>query len=185
MQTVGADQEGPFDLQPLAVAGLDHGADTARVVAVTSDRHAGSHGAGAETVEHGLVEEHLQTAAMYRVLRPFVTGAHAARLGVDLFAVQADQHEFLGLQSDGVEVIGPDPELVKLSHGVRLHVDADTERLEVAHGLQHETRHTDLMQGQSDTQSSNAAPGNEDRSTIHGRRLGYQSGTYRPRCEST
>ena len=106
---------------------------------------------------------------MHRVLRPFVTGAHAARLGVDLFAVQADQHKFPGLQPDGVEVIGPDPELVELTHGVRLQVDADAERLEVAHGFQHETRHIDLMQGQCDTQSSNAAPGNEDRSTIHGR----------------
>src|SRR4030095_12802361 len=102
------------------------------------------------------------TAAMYRVLRPLVAGAHAARLGVDLFAVQADQHKFPGLQPAGTEVIGPKPELVELTHGVRLHVDADAERLEVAHGFQHETRHTDLMQGQCDTQSSNAGTGNED-----------------------
>ena len=106
---------------------------------------------------------------MHRILRPLVTGTQAARLGVHLFAVQSDQHPFPGLQPDGVELLGPDPELVELTHGVRLQVDADPERLEVPHRFQHETRHIDLMQGQCDTQSSNAAPGNEDRSTIHGR----------------
>ena len=131
--------------------------------------HARSNSAGAETLDDGLVEEHLQAAAVHRVLRPLVAGAHAARLGVHLFAVQSDQHQFPGLQPDGVELLWPDPELVELSHGVRLQVDADAERLEVPHGFQHETRHPDLMQGQCDTQSSNAAPGNEDRSTIHGR----------------
>jgi hypothetical protein len=127
------------------------------------------HGAGTETVEHGSVEEHLQTAAMYRVLRPLVAGAHPARLGVDLFTVQADQNKFSGLQPDGVELLGPDPELVELTHGVRLQVDPHPERLEVPYRFKHETRHIDLMQRQCDTQSSNAAPGNEDRSTIHGR----------------
>ena len=71
--------------------------------------HALSHGAGAETLDDGLVQEHLQAAAVHRVLRPLVAGAHAARLGVDLFAVQSDQHKFPGLQPDGVELLGPIP----------------------------------------------------------------------------
>ena len=69
---------------------------------------------------------------------------------------------------DGVELLGPEPELVELTHSVRLQIDAHPERLEVPDGLEYEAGHTDLMQGQCDTQSSNAAPGNEDRSTIHG-----------------
>ena len=35
------------------------------------------------------------------------------------------------------------------------------------HGLQHEARYADLMQGQGDTQSSDAPTGNQNRSTIH------------------
>jgi hypothetical protein len=35
------------------------------------------------------------------------------------------------------------------------------------HRFQYDARHPNLMQGQRDTQSSDAAPGNEDRSTIH------------------
>ena len=170
MQTVRADQQGPLDLAALAVARLDQCPDAAAVVviAVAGDRQAGSNGVCAETLDDGPVEQHLQTAAVHRILRPLVAGAQAARLGVHLLAVQSDQHPFPGLQPDGVELLGPDPEFVELAHRVRLQVDAHPERLEVPHGFQHEARHADLMQGQSDTQSSNAAPGNEDRSMIHG-----------------
>jgi hypothetical protein len=64
-------------------------------------------------------------------------------------------------------LLWPDPKLVELTHRVRLQVDADSERLQIAHGFEHDTRHADLVQGQRDCQTSNAAPGNEDRSMIH------------------
>ena len=70
---------------------------------------------------------------MYRILRPLVAGAHAARLAVHLFPVQSDQHKFPGLQSDGVELLWADAKLVELSHSVWLQVDADAERLEMLH----------------------------------------------------
>jgi hypothetical protein len=87
----------------------------------------------AESLDDGLVEEHLQAATVHRVLRPLVAGVHTARLAVHLFAVQSDQHPFPGLQPDGVELLWPDPKLIELSHGVWLEVDADAERLEVPH----------------------------------------------------
>jgi hypothetical protein len=66
-------------------------------------------------------------------------------------------------------MLGPDPKFGELTHCVRLQVDAHSERLEVLHRLEHETRHTNLMQRERNRQSSYAAPGNEDRSMVHGR----------------
>src|SRR5688572_19524778 len=169
MQTVRADQQRPLDAEARAITRLDQRPDAgaAGMLAIPRDLHARSNSASAETLDDRVVEEHLQAAAVYRVLRPLVAGAHAARLGVHLLAVQSDQHEFPGLQPDGVQLLRSDPELIELSHGVRLQVDADAKRLEMPHRFQHDAWDPDLMQGQGDTQSSDAAPGNEDRSTIH------------------
>jgi hypothetical protein len=43
----------------------------------------------------GYVEEHLQTAAVHRILRPLVAGEQAARLRVHRSAVQPDEHHSL------------------------------------------------------------------------------------------
>ena len=65
-------------------------------------------------------------------------------------------------------LLGPDPELVELPHGVGLQVDAHAERLEVSHRLQHDARHADLMQCQGDAQPPDAAAGDENGQTIPG-----------------
>ena len=82
VQPIGPDQEGPFELHALAVASLDQRLDatTALVVAVTDDRHAGPHRTGAEALDDGAVQQHLQATAVHRILRPVIAGAHPARL---------------------------------------------------------------------------------------------------------
>src|SRR5687768_1666128 len=99
MQTVRPDEQGPVDLRALTVASLDQNPNAMAVVivAVTGDRRACANGVDPETIDDGSVEEHLQVAAVHRILRPLIAGAQAARLGVHLFAVQANQHPFPGL----------------------------------------------------------------------------------------
>ena len=60
-----------------------------------------------------------------------------------------------------------DAELLELPHRVRLEVDADAKRPEIGHGLEDDARHADLVQGEGDTESSDAAAGNEDGQSIH------------------
>jgi hypothetical protein len=87
----------------------------------------------ARTIHDRPVEQHLQAATVQRILRPLITGAHATRFGVDFFPIQPDQDPFPGLETDGVELLGPDAEFIEFTDGIRLQVDADAERLEVAY----------------------------------------------------
>src|SRR5688572_6449101 len=86
MQTVRADQQRPLDVEARAITRLDQRPDAgaAGMLAVARNLHARSNSASAETLDDRVVEEHLQAAAVHRVLRPLVAGAHAARLGVHL-----------------------------------------------------------------------------------------------------
>ena len=99
---------------------------------------------------------------MHRVLRPVVAGEQPARLGIDVVAVEPDQRPFLGRQADAVEVGLRDAEVVELAHGVGLQVDADAERAHLAHRLEHDAGHADLVQRQRRRQPADAAAGDED-----------------------
>ena len=109
-----------------------------------------------------VVQQHVEAAAVHRVLRPVVAGEQPARLGVDVVAIQPHQRPFLGGQADAVEVGLRDAEIVKLAHGVRLHVDADAERAHLAHRFEYDTGHADLVQRQCRRQPANAAAGDDD-----------------------
>ena len=54
-----------------------------------------------------------------------------------------------------------DVELVQLAHRVWLEVDSYAERLELGDGFEHEARHADLLQRESDAESADSATGNE------------------------
>ena len=167
MQAVGSDQQSAVAFELTAVPRLDQRRDTTGAISITGYALAQTDRVGAEPLEHGAVQQHLELAAVHRVLRPTVAGEQAASLGVDIVAIAPDQRPFAGLDADAVQHLGVDAEVIELANGVRLQVDTDTERLEVLNRFQHHTGHTDLMEGEGDTQSSDAAPGNEDRSTIH------------------
>ncbi len=169
VQPVRADQQGPFDFRELAAAvpdECDHAASIA-AIPVTRDLCAEPNGGGADTLHGRPVEQHLELAAVNRILRPPVAGGKAPGLGVHVIAVQPDECPLPGLQADRVELLGAEPELVELADGVRLKIDADAERLEPRDRLEHEARHADLMQGQRDAQAADSAARDDDGKQPH------------------
>jgi hypothetical protein len=100
---------------------------------------------------------------------PAVAGQPAARLGVDVVAVAADQRPFARLQPDGVEHGFVETQVEQLAHGVGLQVDAHAQRLQFGHGFEHGARHADLVQRQRQRQAADAAAGDQDRGRGRGR----------------
>ena len=98
---------------------------------------------------------------MHGILRPLVAGQQAARLGIDVVAVEPDQRPFLGGQTDAIEVGLRDAEVEELAHRIGLQVDADAQRAHVAHRLEDDAGHADLVQRQGRRQPADAAAGDE------------------------
>ena len=113
------------------------------------------------------MEQHVETAAVHRVLRPTITGLRAARLGIDVVSVEPDQRPFLRRQANLVEIGRADAEIVKLAHRIRLQVDADAERAHLAHRLEDDGAHADLMERERGGQPADAATGDKYRSVRH------------------
>ena len=110
----------------------------------------------------GIEQDLLQRAAMDRELRPFVTGLDAARLAPDRLAVLGKIRKFLGAHARGVEPV-EQAEFDQFAHGMRQHVDADAERLQLGHALEDFGGNADLMQAERQRQPANAAAGDENR----------------------
>ena len=98
---------------------------------------------------------------MHRVLRPVVAREFAARLRIDVVAVQSDQRPFARRKADPVEVGLGDAEVVEFAHGIGLQIDADAERAHVAHRFEDDTGHANLMERKRSREPANAAAGND------------------------
>ena len=98
---------------------------------------------------------------MHRVLRPVVAREFAARLRIDVVAVQSDQRPFARRKADPVEVGLGDAEVVEFAHGIGLQIDADAERAHVAHRFEDDTGHANLMERERSREPANAAAGND------------------------
>ena len=109
-----------------------------------------------------LVQEHLELAAVHCVLRPSVAGEQAARLGVDVVAIAADQCPFAGLDADPVQHLAVDAEVMELANGVGLKVDADAEWLRIGDSLVHHARNADLVKREREGHAADAASGDQD-----------------------
>jgi hypothetical protein len=96
VQAVGGDQQPAVKLHLRAARGANAHCDAIAVVAITDDALPHAHRAGPEALGRRAEEQHLQAAAVHRVLRPAVTGEQAARLGVNVLAVQADERPLPG-----------------------------------------------------------------------------------------
>src|SRR5919108_114555 len=83
---------------------------------------------------HGSEQDHLEVAAADRVLGPGIAGGKAARLGPDQLAVFVMVAQFRRLDRSGSQYVA-EAELDKFTHGVRLQIDADAERLNVGNRL--------------------------------------------------
>ena len=161
VQAVRADQQLGANLRLRSVRGANQHRDAIGLVAIACHAVPREHRAGTEALERRAVQQHLQSAAMHRVLRPAVSREEAARLGVHVLAVQPDERPLPGLQPDRVELVGTQPKLVELAHRVRLEVDPHAERLQIRDGFEHQTRHADLLQGKGDAESADSATGDE------------------------
>jgi len=162
VQAVGRDQQPPAHLLPFARARFDQRRHALRILAVARHPAAQLHRVGTEALLHRVEQQHLQLAAVHRILRPLVAGQQAARLGIHIMAVAAHQRPFPGLDADGVERGGVETQVVELAHGIGLQVDAHAQGLEFAHSLEHPAGHADLVQGERHGHAGNAATGDED-----------------------
>ena len=128
MQSVGSYQERTRELEPLTIGRAYAHRDALGMIAIAGDAHAREDGLRAEPLDGRLMQQHLQLAAMNRILGPGVACEEAARLRVDVVAVEPDQGPFFGRQPDHIERVLPEAEIIELAHGIGLEVDADAER---------------------------------------------------------
>jgi hypothetical protein len=101
---------------------------------------------GAESVDDLSVQQHVEGAAMHGVLRPSVSRFQSTGFGIDVVAVQAHQRPFLGGKADLIQVVLIDAEVVELTHGVGLQVDAHAQRPHLAHRLVYDATYSNLVQ---------------------------------------
>src|SRR5262249_17235963 len=100
-------------------------------------------------------------AAMDRELRPFVAGFQSARFAPDRLAALGEVSEFPRTDAGGIEAV-VQAKLDQLAHGMRQHIDADAERLQLAHALEHARGNANLGQAERQRQPANAAAWDEN-----------------------
>ena len=160
VDAVGADQQRAVRLGRRAVGAFDQRSDGAvSILAVAGDAVAEPDSVAPGPLDQLVVHQHVEAAAVHGVLRPLITGEQAARLRVDVVAVQPYQRPFFGGQAHAIEVGLRDAEIVNLAHSVRLQIDAYAERAHLAHRFEYDARHADLVEGKRRCQPANAAAG--------------------------
>src|SRR5438045_7296926 len=122
---------------------------------------AGQNVLAAQSLDRGIEQDLLQRAAMDRELRPFVSGLQPAPFAPDRLAVLGEIGELAGAHAGRFQPV-EQAELDQLAHRMRQHVDADTERLQLAHALEHARGNADLVQAERQRQPANAAARDEN-----------------------
>src|ERR1700689_3387052 len=126
----------------------------------------------------GIEQDLLQRAAMHRELRPFVTGLEAARLAPDRLAVFGEIRQLPGAHAGRIELV-EQAELGQFAHRMGQHVDADPERFQLSHALEHACRNADLVQAERQGQPADAAAGDEyghDGPSLSGMVMAWEAG---------
>ena len=138
------------------------GANAVRCFGPAAQMMAGENVLSPQPFGGGVEQDLLQRAAMDRELRPFVTGLDAARLAPDRLAVLGKIGEFPGAHARGVELV-EQAEFDQFAHGMRQHVDADAERLQLGHAFEYFGGNADLVQAERQRQPADAAAGDKNR----------------------
>ncbi len=167
VDAVRADQQPGGRLRRHSVGLVDEGDHAVFCLSVTRDAAAHADGLRPQPFDHLVVQQHLQPAAMDRILRPVVARRPAAGLGIDVVAVQPDQRPFLRRDADPVEVRLSDAEVVEFAHRIGLQIDADAQRAHLAHRLDDHAGRADLMQRQGRRQAADAAAGDNHERVCH------------------
>lgn len=121
----------------------------------------GPHLVGAETLDDGPVQKHLQFAAMNGELRPPVARCHAARLGP--YSLAAFRIVRQGRRGDGQgsQLIGQ-TQLGQFADSMRQEIDPYTQGLDLIDALVDGGFDADLMEAQSEGQSANTTPNDQN-----------------------
>ena len=128
----------------------------------------------AQHLPRGVEQDHLQLAAMDRELRPRQAGMAAARIGPDRLAVAVGIAQLARLDG-GRGQRRLEAEAAEDAHGAGLDVDADAQRLQLAHRLEHLDIEAGAMEAHRGDESADAGAGNDD---LH---RGAQASRLRPR----
>src|SRR5262245_52780802 len=102
------------------------GGDTALILGERAEPAAGVDGVRAQPLDHGLMDDALQAAAVDRELRNVVAGIEAALLVPDLLAVAGEIEELVGADRDLIEPV-QQADGGQLADRMRQRVDADAE----------------------------------------------------------
>ena len=80
------------------------------------------------------------------VLRPVIAGEQPPGLGIDVVAVEPDERPFLDRHAYAVQVRLGEAEIAEFAHGVRLQIDANTERAHIADRFEYDAGNANLVQ---------------------------------------
>ena len=127
MDAVGADQDiAAHGLDMRAAAVEEIGGDAALVLRERTEPAAGVDGVIAQPLDHGLMDDALQPAAMDRELRHVVAGIEPALFVPDFLAVAGQIKQLVGADRDLVEPV-QQAEAGEFADRMRQRVDADAE----------------------------------------------------------
>ena len=127
MDAVGADQDVAARGMGVRAAAVEEiGGDAAFVLGERAEPAAGADGIGTQPLDHGLMDDALQAAAVDRELRHVVAGIQAALLVPDLLAVAGQIEQLMGADRDLVEPV-QQADGGKLADRMRQRIDADAE----------------------------------------------------------
>ncbi len=162
MDAVGADQH--IGTERLGLAVSVAGADQHAAVALLDTLHAetGAYRLLAEALAHRGEQDHLQFAAMDRVLRIGVAGFHPARLGPYRGAALVDVAQLVGGDGGGRQRRA-EAQFGKGLDRRRLDIDADAKGAYLAAAFQQrDLADAGLVQGQGATEAADAGAGDEN-----------------------
>jgi hypothetical protein len=162
MDAVGTDERSTLHFQRRTVAALETRSHRIALLLERLERGVGHDALAAQPLDRGLIEQHLQIAAVNRVLRHCVTGRDAARLTPDQLAEFVVVLELAGLDC-GCGQFRRKAELMNDPRRMRQEIDADAERLQLRHLFEHTRLDAARMQTQCSSQAADAAAHDQDR----------------------
>jgi hypothetical protein len=162
MDSIGPDEQSAVELRDGAVSVSYQRYDlVSRGDPVARHACAELHGARSKPLHYLLIEQPLQLAAMDGELRPLVAGQPPTPLRVNFSSVQPDERPFLSRDSHLGEFRFFDPELVQLTYGIGLQVDAHTQWTHIPHRFENDAVDSNLMECQGCRQPADAAAGDD------------------------
>ena len=113
------------------------------------------------------MQHQLQFPTVHRVLGPRVAGLKTAGFVPDLFAVLGEEAVLLCGHTNLRQTV-TQAKIDQLTNRVGLNVDPDAQRTQLTRRLEHLDWHTELVTGQSESQSGDPATGDQDWIIGHG-----------------